>query len=201
MPTVRRPQSSKENKITRSSQRCGKENRHSGRKFDEENGALQGGVDEKGRESQGKVDEESGPQETVTHEEVLPPKSGIDNQNKVSKDDEPNPRPFVELEMRTLDAQIRDKYDVGDVVHKKNAYVKVWTITAKDDDGQYTMKVIDKWKVREVERILGCGLRNHKYEASIHKDCVHPHIVKLIEDYENSDEIYLIMEYCGEVSY
>ena len=49
------------------------------------------------------------------------------------------------------------------------------------------MKIIDKSKLKGKEHMI-------ENEINVMKACQHPNIVKLNEEFETNDEIYLIME-------
>ena len=80
----------------------------------------------------------------------------------------------------------KDKYEVGKVLGDGN-FAVVKQCRLKNTTNDYAMKIIDKSKMKGKEHMV-------ENEINIMKDCQHPNIVKLIEEYETTDEIYLIME-------
>lgn len=84
------------------------------------------------------------------------------------------------------DEHITSKYDLGRTLGDGN-FAIVRQSKLKAGSGEYAMKVIDKPKLRGKEHMV-------ENEIEIMKDCHHHNIVKLYEEYETSDKIYLVME-------
>lgn len=84
------------------------------------------------------------------------------------------------------DEHITNKYDLGRTLGDGN-FAIVRQSKLKAGSGEYAMKVIDKPKLRGKEHMV-------ENEIEIMKDCHHHNIVKLYEEYETSDKIYLVME-------
>lgn len=84
------------------------------------------------------------------------------------------------------DEHITNKYDLGRTLGDGN-FAIVRQSKLKAGSGEFAMKVIDKPKLRGKEHMV-------ENEIEIMKDCHHHNIVKLYEEYETSDKIYLVME-------
>lgn len=91
------------------------------------------------------------------------------------------------LQRRVSDAQhILDKYETGRVLGDGN-FAVVKQARLKNSNNEYAMKIIDKSKLKGKEHMI-------ENEIEIMKRCNHPNLVKLKEEFETVDEIYLIME-------
>ncbi|XP_055998357.1 serine/threonine-protein kinase DCLK2-like isoform X3 [Ostrea edulis] len=86
----------------------------------------------------------------------------------------------------STDEHITNRYDLGRTLGDGN-FAIVRQSKLKAGGGEYAMKVIDKPKLKGKEHMV-------ENEIEIMKDCHHPNIVKLYEEYETSDKIYLVME-------
>ncbi|XP_062584423.1 serine/threonine-protein kinase DCLK1-like isoform X2 [Saccostrea cucullata] len=84
------------------------------------------------------------------------------------------------------DEHVTNKYDLGRTLGDGN-FAIVRQSKLKSGGGEYAMKVIDKPKLKGKEHMV-------ENEIEIMKDCHHHNIVKLYEEYETSDKIYLVME-------
>lgn len=84
------------------------------------------------------------------------------------------------------DDHVLAKYELGATLGDGNfAIVRMSKLKATGT--QYAMKVIDKPKLKGKEHMV-------ENEIEIMKDCNHPNIVKLYEEYETADKIFLVME-------
>lgn len=84
------------------------------------------------------------------------------------------------------DDHVLAKYELGATLGDGNfAIVRMSKLKATGT--QYAMKVIDKPKLKGKEHMV-------ENEIEIMKDCNHANIVKLYEEYETADKIYLVME-------
>ena len=84
------------------------------------------------------------------------------------------------------DDYVLQKYELGRTLGDGNfAIVRIGKMKATGVE--YAMKVIDKPKLKGKEHMV-------ENEIEIMKDCNHPNIVKLYEEYETADKIYLVME-------
>lgn len=84
------------------------------------------------------------------------------------------------------DDYVLAKYELGRTLGDGNfAVVRIGKMKATGME--YAMKVIDKPKLKGKEHMV-------ENEIEIMKDCNHPNIVKLYEEYETADKIYLVME-------
>ncbi|XP_064644818.1 serine/threonine-protein kinase DCLK3-like isoform X3 [Lineus longissimus] len=128
-----------------------------------------------------------------------------DKENK-TEDDTYNQKPHAPVEKKEhasrrrstrtnktkLDRQVSnaervlDKYEVGKVMGDGN-FAVVKACKLKNTNNEYAMKVIDKSKLKGKEHMI-------ENEIAIMKRCTHPNIVKLKEEFETKEEIYLIME-------
>ncbi|XP_052805776.1 serine/threonine-protein kinase DCLK1-like isoform X2 [Mya arenaria] len=84
------------------------------------------------------------------------------------------------------DEHVTSKYDLGRTLGDGN-FAIVRMSKMKATGVEYAMKVIDKSKLKGKEHMV-------ENEIEIMKDCNHPNIVKLYEEYETVDKIYLVME-------
>ncbi|XP_060063204.1 serine/threonine-protein kinase DCLK2-like [Ylistrum balloti] len=84
------------------------------------------------------------------------------------------------------DSHILSKYDLGKTLGDGN-FAVVKQATLKNTKNEFAMKIIDKAKLKGKEHMV-------ENEIEIMKDCHHPNIVKLYEEYETVDKIYLVME-------
>ncbi|KAJ8317828.1 hypothetical protein KUTeg_004621 [Tegillarca granosa] len=94
------------------------------------------------------------------------------------------------------DEYVLNKYDLGRTLGDGN-FAIVRQAKLKSAPSEYALKVIDKPKLKGKEHMV-------ENEIEIMKDCNHQNIVKLYEEYETSDKIYLVMELvkvsCNETS-
>lgn len=81
---------------------------------------------------------------------------------------------------------IRDLFDIGKKLGDGN-FAVVRECFHKGTNEKYAMKIIDRSKLKGKEKML-------EDEIRIMKHCNHPNIVKLLDDFHASKEIYLIME-------
>lgn len=84
------------------------------------------------------------------------------------------------------DDHVLAKYELGRTLGDGN-FAIVRMSKMKATGVEYAMKVIDKPKLKGKEHMV-------ENEIEIMKDCNHPNIVKLYEEYETPDKIYLVME-------
>ena len=81
---------------------------------------------------------------------------------------------------------ILNLYEIGSILGDGN-FAVVKRSKKKSNGKEYAMKVIDKSKLRGKENMI-------ENEIAIMKACSHSNIVRLYEEYETRNEIYLIME-------
>ena len=81
---------------------------------------------------------------------------------------------------------VMEKYEPGKVLGDGN-FAIVKSCKMKNTAHEFAMKIVDKSKLRGKEHMI-------ENEIAIMKQCSHPNIVKLMEEYETKAEIYLIME-------
>lgn len=84
------------------------------------------------------------------------------------------------------DNHILSRYELGKTLGDGN-FAVVKQATLKNTKNEFAMKIIDKSKLKGKEHMV-------EHEIEIMKDCHHPNIVKLYEEYETVDKIYLVME-------
>jgi doublecortin-like kinase 3 len=82
--------------------------------------------------------------------------------------------------------RVLDRYEVGKVMGDGN-FAVVKACKLKNTNNEYAMKIIDKSKLKGKEHMI-------ENEIEIMKRCTHPNIVRLKEEFETKEEIYLIME-------
>ncbi|KAK3106265.1 hypothetical protein FSP39_016329 [Pinctada imbricata] len=84
------------------------------------------------------------------------------------------------------DEHILSRYDLGRTLGDGN-FAIVRQSKLKNTGSEFAMKVIDKSKLKGKEHMV-------ENEIDIMKECHHQNIVKLYEEYETPDKIYLVME-------
>ena len=84
------------------------------------------------------------------------------------------------------DEYVLSRYELGRTLGDGN-FAIVRQAKLKNSNSEYAMKVIDKPKLKGKEHMV-------ENEIEIMKDCHQPNIVKLYEEYETIDKIYLVME-------
>lgn len=91
------------------------------------------------------------------------------------------------LERQVSNAKhVLEKYELGRILGDGNfAIVKQCKVAALGQE--FAMKIVDKSKLKGKEFMI-------ENEIAIMKLCDHPNIVKLFEEFETKDEIYLVME-------
>ncbi|XP_035286788.1 serine/threonine-protein kinase DCLK3 isoform X1 [Anguilla anguilla] len=82
---------------------------------------------------------------------------------------------------------IEQLYDIGRVIGDGN-FAVVRECRMQNSDTRYAMKIIDKEKLKGKEQMI-------QSEISIVRSLSHPHVVRLLRDYETEDQIYLLMEF------
>ncbi|CAF2603494.1 unnamed protein product [Rotaria sp. Silwood2] len=83
-------------------------------------------------------------------------------------------------------AIVSDKYDFGKKMGDGN-FAIVRRSKLRGNEREFAIKIIDKSKMKGKEYMLD-------HEINIMYLCHHPNIIRLFEDYETPDEIYLVME-------
>jgi doublecortin-like kinase 3 len=81
---------------------------------------------------------------------------------------------------------VMDKFEVGKKLGDGN-FAIVKQCQNKETKKEFAMKVIDKAKLKGKEHMI-------ENEIEIMKKCNQPNIVRLFEEFETKDDIYLIME-------
>ncbi|CAF1528528.1 unnamed protein product [Rotaria magnacalcarata] len=81
---------------------------------------------------------------------------------------------------------ITDKYELGKKMGDGN-FAVVHRSKLRGTDREYAIKIIDKSKMKGKEYMLD-------HEINIMYMCNHPNLIRLFEDYETPEEIYLVME-------
>ncbi|XP_070546440.1 LOW QUALITY PROTEIN: serine/threonine-protein kinase DCLK1-like [Ptychodera flava] len=93
----------------------------------------------------------------------------------------------AEPRQRVDPGDIMKRYEIGKTIGDGNfAVVKEARLVNTDEE--FAMKIIDKSKLRGKEQML-------ENEIGIMKAVNHPNIVRLFEEYETDENIYLVMEY------
>ena len=117
-----------------------------------------------------------------------------EKEGKQTNKQRPNPQsqsqPKSKLERQISNAtHVAERYEPGKLLGDGNfAVVKQCKLrSAPAGTPDYAMKVIDKSKLKGKEHMI-------ENEIEIMRLCDHPTIVKLIDEFETCDEIYLIME-------
>ncbi|KAL4228626.1 Serine/threonine-protein kinase dclk3 [Mactra antiquata] len=123
-------------------------------------------------------------------------KNKVDNKDKDNKEiverkkkDRKKPRIIRKSKLErqiSSDDYVLAKYELGRTLGDGN-FAVVRMSKMKATGVEYAMKVIDKPKLKGKEHMV-------ENEIEIMKDCNHPNIVKLYEEYETADKIYLVME-------
>ncbi|ELT91299.1 hypothetical protein CAPTEDRAFT_217544 [Capitella teleta] len=93
----------------------------------------------------------------------------------------------TKLERQVSSVQhVMDRYDVSKTLGDGN-FAIVKQCQLKETKADYAMKIIDKAKLKGKEQMI-------ENEIEIMKKCNQANIVRLIEEFETKDDIYLIME-------
>nr|XP_026690786.1 serine/threonine-protein kinase DCLK3 isoform X1 [Ciona intestinalis] len=90
---------------------------------------------------------------------------------------------------RTIMARsnIEARYEIGKTIGDGN-FAVVKECRLRNTESEFAMKIIDKSKLKGKEDMI-------ENEIAIMKNCHHPNIVRLIEEFETENEIYLVLEY------
>jgi calcium/calmodulin-dependent protein kinase I len=84
------------------------------------------------------------------------------------------------------EGNIRDKYIIGDELGR-GGFSIVYKAVRRSDSAQVAVKIVQKTLIREDIKLL-------KREIEIMKTVNHPNILKLIEIYEDAENVYIVME-------
>jgi len=82
---------------------------------------------------------------------------------------------------------IETRYEIGKTIGDGN-FAVVREARLRNTESEFAMKIIDKSKLKGKEEMI-------ENEVAIMKHCHHPNIVRLIEEFETTDELYLVLEY------
>ncbi|CAF1571390.1 unnamed protein product, partial [Adineta ricciae] len=88
--------------------------------------------------------------------------------------------------LHTSSTVVTDRYELGKKMGDGN-FAVVHRSKLRGSDREYAIKIVDKSKMKGKEYMLD-------HEINIMYMCNHPNIIRLFEDYETPDEIYLVME-------
>mgnify|MGYP003650546009 CR=1 FL=1 len=88
--------------------------------------------------------------------------------------------------------KVSQKYNIGDKIGSGFTSV-VYKVTNKKTEKNYALKIINK----RHEEIVS----NAEKEIFLHSKLNNPHIVKLIESFEDDNNFYIILELCGDNAY
>lgn len=83
-------------------------------------------------------------------------------------------------------SRVTDKYEILKTLGDGN-FAVVKQSKQKNTDNEYAIKIIDKSKMKGKENMI-------ENEIYIMKSCDHPNIVKLHEEFETKDEVYLVTD-------
>ncbi|XP_071942894.1 serine/threonine-protein kinase DCLK3-like isoform X2 [Antedon mediterranea] len=104
-------------------------------------------------------------------------KKGKDPNNKYATD----PRPITKRD------DIEKRYKIGKKIGDGN-FADVHLAELMNTDQEFAMKIVDKSKLKGKEQMI-------ENEIGIMKNVNHPNIVRLFEEHETKENIYLVMEY------
>jgi len=122
------------------------------------------------------------PPETKPAEKVET-KKPVEGQNSSKKKDGEIGRRKIE---GAEDGDIKDKYIIGDEIGR-GGFSVVCEATRKDDGEKYAVKIVEKTLIQEDIKLL-------KREIEIMKKVDHVNILKLIEIFEDDENVYIVME-------
>ncbi|CAF1379816.1 unnamed protein product, partial [Adineta steineri] len=88
--------------------------------------------------------------------------------------------------LHTSSSIVTDRYELGKKMGDGN-FAVVHRSKLRGSDREYAIKIVDKSKMKGKEYMLD-------HEINIMYMCNHPNVIRLFEDYETPDEIYLVME-------
>ncbi len=83
-------------------------------------------------------------------------------------------------------SHVTDKYEIIKTLGDGN-FAVVKQARLKNTDLEFAIKIIDKSKMKGKESMI-------ENEIYIMKSCSHPNIVKLHEEFETKDEVYLVTD-------
>lgn len=92
----------------------------------------------------------------------------------------------AKADRQTTVESVLDSYEIGRTLGDGN-FALVKACVSRQNGAEYAMKVIDKGKLKGKEAML-------ENEITIMKACNDQHLVKLIDEFETADEIYLVLE-------
>jgi len=106
-------------------------------------------------------------------------------------DDKPPPKKKDgEISRRKIegaeDGDIKDKYIIGEEIGR-GGFSVVCEATRRDDSEKYAVKIVEKTLIQEDIKLL-------KREIEIMKKVEHVNILKLIEIFEDDENVYIVME-------
>jgi len=84
------------------------------------------------------------------------------------------------------DGDIKDKYIIGEEIGR-GGFSVVCEATRRDDSEKYAVKIVEKTLIQEDIKLL-------KREIEIMKKVEHVNILKLIEIFEDDENVYIVME-------
>ncbi|XP_022088481.1 serine/threonine-protein kinase DCLK1-like isoform X2 [Acanthaster planci] len=122
-------------------------------------------------------------EDIYSNHELHSPDGEGDVQGKQEKklDFTSDPREIVEKD------SILKRYTIGSKIGDGN-FADVHEATLKNTEQVFAMKIVDKSKLKGKEHMI-------ENEIGIMKNVNHPNIVKLFEEHETKENIYLVMEY------
>jgi len=88
--------------------------------------------------------------------------------------------------LESNEGDIREKYVIGEEIGRGGFSVVV-EATSKQDSEKFAVKIVEKSLIAEDIKLL-------KREVEIMKQVEHPNILKLIEIYEDNENVYIVME-------
>ena len=92
------------------------------------------------------------------------------------------------LKININNCNFEDKYEIGDEIGEGH-FAVVKKCVNKENNKEYAVKIINKQKLDKKD--IGFIMQEKNYMKIVK----HPNIVSLIEDFENENYIYLVMEY------
>ncbi|KAH8400620.1 hypothetical protein KR222_008733, partial [Zaprionus bogoriensis] len=93
------------------------------------------------------------------------------------------------VEIADLPVEIHDNYTLGKMIGDGN-FAIVLRIKERQTGNPYALKIIDKSKCKGKEHYIDAEVR-------VMKKLQHPHIISLIMDVDQAENMYLVLEYVG----
>eukprot|EP00746_Dinoflagellata_sp_MGD_P150188 gnl/MRDRNA2_/MRDRNA2_82103_c0_seq1.p1 gnl/MRDRNA2_/MRDRNA2_82103_c0~~gnl/MRDRNA2_/MRDRNA2_82103_c0_seq1.p1 ORF type:complete len:393 (-),score=67.53 gnl/MRDRNA2_/MRDRNA2_82103_c0_seq1:447-1625(-) len=89
--------------------------------------------------------------------------------------------------------RLEDRYYVEKTILGRGCFGTVWRAVDKENDVIVAVKQLDKCEIAD----RGVTRSDVEREIAMMKSCIHEHIIRLFEIFEDRRSIFLALEYCG----